>query len=81
MDNFNEDFKCRVCECTEYHTKEIGEGKTTDKIIDLRNPKLNARIVLKACAGCHLVFAYWEDFDTATDIPEKDKQIAEEMKK
>ena len=81
MSNSNEDFKCKVCECTEYHTKEVGEGKTTDKIIDFRNPKLNARIVLKACAGCHLVFAYWEDFDTAADIPEKDKEIAEEMNK
>ena len=74
-----EEFKCKVCGCTEYHTKEIGDGKTTDKIIDLRNPKLNARITLKACAGCHLVFAYWEDFDKAEDIPDKEKQIAKEV--
>jgi predicted nucleic-acid-binding Zn-ribbon protein len=74
-----DDFKCKVCESTEYHTREIEEGKTTDKIIDLRNPKLNARIVLKACAGCHMVFAYWEDFQSAADIPQKEKDISNQV--
>ena len=73
------DFSCRACGCSEYHTKEIGDGKTTDKIIDLRNPKINARITLKACANCHIVFAYWEDFNTAADISDEEKQQAAEI--
>jgi len=70
-----DEFKCQVCGSTEYHTKEVGNGSLTDKILDLRNPSLNARITLKACAGCHIVFAYWEDFQTS-DISQEEKDIA-----
>ena len=62
------DFKCGSCGCTEAHTKTIGEDIKTDRILDIRNPALNARLIFMACADCHIVHAFWEDFDTS-DIP------------
>jgi len=73
-----ENFKCGSCGCTKAHTKDGAETKT-NRILDIRNPALNARLVFMACADCHIVHAFWEDFKTASDISDKDKEIAHEV--
>ena len=70
------EFKCGACGHTEAHSQMMpnGSGKMSDRILDIRNPALNSRIVFKACDKCHVIHGFWEAIDTSDiSAPEKEK--------
>ena len=72
-----DDFKCGVCQHDKAHTP----GRGTDKLIDIMNPQIDSRVILKACEKCHVVHAFWEKYTEAEDIPkEKRDAVANVLK-
>jgi hypothetical protein len=71
-------FKCSFCGHDKAHSRKSGE-EMSDRIFDIRNPKTDGRIILRACEKCNIVHAHWSSFKDAEDITDKEKEIAREV--
>ena len=68
------EFKCGACGHDVAHAQMVpdGNGRVSDRILDIRNPKLGSRITFRACDKCHVIHGYWESIEES-DIPQEEK--------
>lgn len=75
-----EDFKCSVCGSTEVHRRTMkdvnGEGVIVDWLMDIRNPRLNSRIIIRMCKTCNVLMGAEETFKDSKWIAQEDKDVA-----